>query len=238
MRLVCVIPARYASTRLPGKPLRLLGGEPLIRHVIRRVQGFGLEADIVVASDDTRVLDAAVPLGVRTTLTRGTHRSGTERVAEVVARPEFADAGIVLNVQADEPFLPAAAARGAVERVRRGDDIGTAAQPLGAEARRDPHRVKVEVDGQGRARRFYRTPPPPACAGRSATFQHLGVYAYRPATLDRWMALPPALGEVVDGLEQARPLAHGMGIGVALLGDTAPHGIDTEEDLRLAEASL
>jgi len=238
VRLVCVIPARFASTRLPGKPLRLLGGEPLIRRVVRRVLAFGLDARIVVASDDPRVLDAARPLGVGTVLTNATHGSGTERVAEVLATPGYADVDVVLNLQGDEPFLPAAAAHGAVTRVLAGDDIGTAAQPLAPGADRDPHRVKVVVDGRGRALRFYRTPVAVACQRGEAVFQHMGVYAYRPDALARWMALPAIDDERRAALEQLRPLRHGMHIGVALLGEAAPHGIDTEEDLRLAEGLL
>lgn len=238
MRLVCVIPARYESTRLPGKPLRLLGGEPLIRHVTRRALALALPGDVLVASDDRRVLEAVAGLGVEGVLTDAGHASGTERIAEVVARCGLRDPDLVLNLQGDEPFLPREAALGAVERVRAGDDIGTAAQPLTPEGRRDPNRVKVELDGRGRALRFYRTPGAPACSVRAPTFQHLGVYAYRAATLRRWVNLPRVEEEATEGLEQLRPLAHGLRIGVAVLPTTTPHGIDTEHDLRLAEALL
>ena len=149
MRLVCVIPARYDSTRLPGKPLRLLGGEPLIRFVTRRALALDLPGDVLVASDDQRVLDAVAGLGVEPVLTDAAHASGTARIAEVVARRGLSAADLVLNLQGDEPFLPREAAIGALARVCAGDDIGTAAQPLTAEGWRDPHRVKVEVDGRG-----------------------------------------------------------------------------------------
>lgn len=236
MRLVCVIPARVGSSRLPGKPLRLLGGEPLIRVVARHALDLDLGGAVVVASDDQRVLDTVAPLGVRGILTASTHRSGTERVAEVVTRPEYEGADVVLNLQGDEPFLPREAAVGAVERVRAGDDVGTVAQPLEQAAWRNPHRVKVEVDGRGHARRFFRTPVVPACSRREPTFQHVGVYAYRPDTLRRWVALAPGEEERAEALEQLRPLAHGFTIGVAILAGSVPHGIDTEDDLRLAEA--
>jgi 3-deoxy-manno-octulosonate cytidylyltransferase (CMP-KDO synthetase) len=209
----------------------------LIRVVARRAVAFDFDGPVVVASDDERVLAAVAPLGVDVVLTVGSHASGTERVAAVAARPEYAGADVVLNLQGDEPFLPREAAAGAVDRVRGGDDVGTAAQPLDDAAWRDPHRVKVELDGRGRARRFYRTPPPAAgCAVRAPVFQHVGVYAYRPAALARWMALPPTDDERSEALEQLRPLAHGFTIGVALLAERAPHGIDTEADLRRAEA--
>lgn len=238
MRLVCVIPARYDSTRLPGKPLRLLRGEPLIRVVARRALAFDLAGDIVVASDDARVLEAVADVRVDGLLTARTHASGTERVAEAVDRLGLRDADLVLNLQGDEPFLPREAAAGALDRVYAGDDIGTAAQPLGPDGMRDPHRVKVELDGRGRALRFYRTPAGPACAFRPAVFQHLGVYAVRAGTLRTWLALPPVDDERTERLEQLRPLAHGMRIGVAVLPVAVPHGIDTEHDLQLAEAAL
>lgn len=238
VRIVCVIPARLGSTRLPGKPLRLLRGEPLIRHVVRRASTLELGGAVIVASDDQRVLDAVADTGAVGVLTGADHRSGTERVAEAAAHHDVRGADIVLNLQGDEPFMPADAALGAVARVCEGDDIGTAAQLLTPEAWRDPHRVKVELDGRGRAMRFYRTSAAPACSWRAPTFQHIGVYAYRPAALARWVALPPIAAERDEGLEQLRPLEHGMRIGVAVLPEGAPHGIDTEDDLRLAEALL
>jgi 3-deoxy-manno-octulosonate cytidylyltransferase (CMP-KDO synthetase) len=238
VHLVCVIPARLAATRLPHKPLRLLGGEPLIRVVARRALELDLGGLVVVASDDDRVLEAVAPLGVLGVLTAGSHASGTERVAEVATLPEYRNAEVILNLQGDEPFLPRQAALGAVERVRSGDAIGTAAQPLNDAAWRDPRRVKVEIDGRGRAQRFYRTPEGPACPRHAPTFHHTGVYAYRPAALARWVALLPTADERREGLEQLRPLAYGLAIGVAVLDEAAPHGIDTEEDLRTAEALL
>jgi 3-deoxy-manno-octulosonate cytidylyltransferase (CMP-KDO synthetase) len=237
VRLLCVIPARLGSTRLPHKPLRLLGGEPLIRVVARRALELDLGGPVVVASDHPAVLQAVGPLAVAGVLT-GPHSSGTERVAAVVRRPEYLGADLVLNLQGDEPFLPREAAVGAVGRVLAGDDVGTAAQPLSDGAWRDPRRVKVEIDRRGRARRFFRTPDAPACGKGWPTFQHMGVYAYRPDALARWMTLPPAADEAVEGLEQLRPLMCGMTIGVATVTEPAPHGIDTEDDLRTAEALL
>lgn len=237
VRIVVVIPARIGSTRLPQKPLRLLAGEPLIRVVARRALALGLGGPVVVASDDRRVLEAVAPLGVAGVLTDPGHASGTERVAEVAARPELASADMLLNLQGDEPFLTRSAALGALRRVERGDDVGTAAQPLRPGVDRNPNRVKVEIDARGTARRFFRSPDP-ATPPAGEVLQHLGVYAYTPATVRRWVALPPVAGERADELEQLRPLAHGMRIGVAKLSEAAPHGIDTEEDLRLAEAML
>lgn len=239
VRLVCVIPARLGSSRLPGKPLRLLRGEPLVRLVARRALALDLpDAAVMVASDDRRVLEAVADLPVGVWLTDAGHRSGTERVAEVAARAGLEAADVILNVQGDEPFLPREAVVGALGRVEGGDDVGTAAQPLTPEARRSPHRVKVEVDGRGRALRFYRTPEPPACSVRAAAFQHIGVYAYRASTLARWVGMTPVDEERAEGLEQLRPLRHGLSIGVAVVSAAVPHGIDTEHDLQMAEAAL
>jgi 3-deoxy-manno-octulosonate cytidylyltransferase (CMP-KDO synthetase) len=204
--------------------------------VTRHALELELGGPVVVASDDERVLDQVATLEVRPMLTAATHRSGTERVAEVASHAEFADVDVVLNLQGDEPFLPRGAALGAVQRVREGNDIGTAAQPLDATGWRNPARVKVEVDGRGRARRFFRTPTPVACGRRAPAFQHLGVYAYPPAILQRWAAAPPVPEEATEALEQLRPLALGLSIGVATVAERVPHGIDTEDDLRAAEA--
>jgi 3-deoxy-manno-octulosonate cytidylyltransferase (CMP-KDO synthetase) len=192
---------------------------------------------LVVATDDQRVVEAVAPLGVKGVLTRKDHVSGTARIAEVLGRPEFTDAEVVVNLQGDEPFLPAEAVVGAIQRLESGDDIGTAAARASDQALRDPNRVKVDVDDQGRARRFYRAPISSTLSGTSV-YQHLGIYAYSPETLHRWLALPPVFEEIAEELEQLRPLTHGLNIGVATTAAEAPHGIDTEEDLRIAEAML
>jgi 3-deoxy-manno-octulosonate cytidylyltransferase (CMP-KDO synthetase) len=206
--------------------------------VARRALAMDLGGPVLVASDEERVLEEVAALDVQPVLTARMHRSGTERVAEVAARPEVADSDVILNLQGDEPFLPRGAALGAIQRVRDGDDVGTAAQPLDAAAWRNPSRVKVEIDGHGRARRFYRTPTPAACHVPAPTFHHLGVYAYAPATLRRWVAASPTPDELGESLEQLRPLALGLTIGVAVVAEPVAHGIDTEDDLRMAEALL
>lgn len=230
MHLLTVIPARLGSSRLPCKPLRLLAGEPLIRAVVRNALGMRLPGRLVVATDDRRVADAVAPLGVPAVLTDPAHGSGTERVAEVAALSRYRGSDIVVNLQGDEPFLPRAAVDAALAHVQRGDDIGTAAQPPGE--RDDPNRVKVAVDGHGRALGFFRR------GGQGTIFQHIGIYAFTPAKLNHWVRLPAVPDEARHGLEQLRPLGHGMTIGVGVLTAPVPHGIDTEEDLRMAEALL
>ena len=207
-----------------------------MRLVARRALEVDLEARVVVASDDARVLDAVAPLGVEGVLTSPELGSGTERVAAVAALPQFAGSGIVLNVQGDEPFFPLEAALGAVERVRSGDPIGTAAAPLAQSDLMDPNRVKVVVDETGRALRFSRVlPASGAWACQVEVLHHIGIYAYERRALERWVKLRPDEQELSEGLEQLRPLAHDIPIGVARMEVPAPRGVDTEEDLVVAE---
>jgi 3-deoxy-manno-octulosonate cytidylyltransferase (CMP-KDO synthetase) len=231
-----VIPARLGSTRLPDKPLRLLAAEPLIRVVARRVLELDLTHRVVVAADHPRVLEAVAPLGVDGVVTDPNIASGTERVAAVLGLPEYADAELILNVQGDEPFVPQAAAAGAVQRVAEGDAIATAAAPLTPEAALDPNRVKVVVDEAGRALRFARAlPASGAWSCAVEVLHHIGVYAYSRRGLLGWVGLPPAPAELAEGLEQLRPLAHGIPVGVARIREAPPPGIDTPDDLIAAE---
>jgi 3-deoxy-manno-octulosonate cytidylyltransferase (CMP-KDO synthetase) len=155
-------------------------------------------------------------------------------VAEVAALPEFQEYDTVLNVQGDEPFLPASAVWGSLERVERGDAIGTAATALGTDAS-NPARVKVLIDGRGRAVSFrrYQTAASP-CSHRLVCLQHVGVYAYTRRALNQWVSVPAVPEEIAERLEQLRPLAHGMDIGVAVINEPAARGIDTEADLAWA----
>ncbi len=242
-RVLGVIPARLAAERLPGKPLRLLAGRPLIEWVARNAQRSGVLDEVVVATDAAEVASAAAAAGVKAVLTGASHTSGTSRVAEVAGRAEYRAYDVVVNVQGDEPFLPAGAIRGAVRQVLAGADVGTAAVPVEAEAARSPSIVKVALREDSRAMYFSRSLiPHPRDGGGGGTgkryWQHLGVYAFRPAALARWMALPPTGPELEEKLEQLRPLGHGLTIGVELLAEPALPGIDTEEDLRRAEAHV
>jgi 3-deoxy-manno-octulosonate cytidylyltransferase (CMP-KDO synthetase) len=237
-RILGVIPARLGAERLPGKPLRRLGGEPLVVRVARNAERSGGFDQIVVATDATEVADAVRDAGYAVAITRRDHESGTSRVAEVVARQEYEGFGIVVNVQGDEPFLPAAAITGAVDQVKRGADIGTAAVPLVGDVA-SPNIVKVVLDEFGYALYFSRSPIPFVRGGGPArAWQHLGVYAFTPVALQRWMGLEPTALEEAEKLEQLRPLGNGMSLGVACLEETALPGIDTEEDLKRAEAHL
>jgi 3-deoxy-manno-octulosonate cytidylyltransferase (CMP-KDO synthetase) len=240
MRVLGVIPARLGSTRIPHKPLQLLAGEPLITRVIQHVRAMGLVDDLVVATDSVMIARVVETAGVRAVLTKSTHLSGTERVGEVAALPEHAGHAVVVNVQGDEPFLPRAALQGSIDRVLRGDDVGTAAAPLDASDAADPSRVKVVSDSRGRALYFSRAMIPHRRDQGAAThdlyWQHVGVYAYKREALERWSRLAPAPAEEAERLEQLRALHHGMHIGVARLDHPAEPGVDTPEDLHRAEA--
>lgn len=238
MRVLGVVPARLGSTRLPHKPLQLLAGEPLVTRVIQRVAGLGAVDELVVATDSPMVAEVAERSGVRAVLTRGDHLTGTERVAEVAELAEYGGFEVIANLQGDEPFLPAAALEGAIERVRAGDDVGTAAAPLDPRDAADPARVKVVLDACGRALYFSRAPIPFRRADAAAAadyWQHVGLYVYTRAALQRWVAAPPAPAEQLEMLEQLRALHYGLRIGVARLAQPAPPGIDTPDDLRRAE---
>lgn len=243
MRVLAIIPARRGATRLRDKPLRLLGGKPLILRVWERVTSLDVAHAVVVATDDQDVLAVIEAAGGRAVLTRVDHPSGTDRVAEVAGRIEFADADVVLNVQGDEPFIDGAAVRGAVALVTSGAaPIGTAAVPVPAAALATADCVKVVCDDRGRALYFSRAPIPylrdasDAAVRDRLVRQHLGVYAYTRDALQRWVALPVHPLEQVERLEQLRPLAAGLAIGVAPAEPVVVGGIDTEADLVRANA--
>lgn len=240
MPVLGVIPARLGSSRLPRKPLLPLAGEPLILWVVRRVVDAAVCDQVVVATDAPEVVSVVERAGYQAVLTSTQHESGTERVSEVVANKSFRSFDSIVNVQGDEPLAPLAALSGALERVRAGDPIGTAAGALDPALAADANRVKVVIDAHGRAVYFSRAPIPYDRDGtRTVTYhQHVGVYAYTREALERWMRLPPVAEERWERLEQLRPLLHGMAIGVALVPGPVAPGVDTADDLRYAERQL
>jgi 3-deoxy-manno-octulosonate cytidylyltransferase (CMP-KDO synthetase) len=238
---LAVIPARLGATRLPRKPLRLLGGVPLVVRVWERLTGLALADRVVIATESDEVARAAREAGAECLLTDPRHPSGTDRVAEIASRPDFATYDVIVNVQGDEPFLPGEATRGAIGLVASGAfPLGTAAVPAPPTVLDAPDIVKVVRADDGRALYFSRAGIPflRDASDRSTrdaiVLQHLGVYAYAREALAQWVRLPPHPLERVERLEQLRPLAAGMIMGVAVLEEAAPRGIDTEDDLRLA----
>ncbi len=237
---VVLIPARKASTRLPGKPLAEIGGEPMIVHVWRRA----MEAEVgpvVVATDNERVAQAVKAAGGRTVMTRADHRSGSDRIFEALSAIDPDGAyDVVVNVQGDLPTVERAAVRACLAPLDDAEvDIATLATPITrAEEKDDPNVVKAvgtEVAPRRlRALYFTRARAP---WGEGALLHHIGLYAYRREALARFVALPPSPLERRERLEQLRALEAGMRIDIAVV-DTPPLGVDTSEDLVRARAML
>jgi len=243
MRTLIVIPARLAAVRLPQKPLRLLGGAPLVVRVWQRVSEMKVADRCVVATDDNTVLDAARDAGAEAVMTSSGHVSGTDRVAEVASMPQFAEYGTIVNVQGDEPFIGRYAIEGAASMVNSGRfPVGTSASPASWDISGNPNLVKVVVGNDGRALYFSRAGIPfvrdrdVIGSQEIRMLQHIGVYAYSRDALKKWVGLPPHALENTERLEQLRPLAAGIPIGVAIANEPPASGIDTEDDLAAANA--
>ncbi|MBK5188026.1 MAG: 3-deoxy-manno-octulosonate cytidylyltransferase [Gemmatimonadaceae bacterium] len=241
MSTLAIIPARLSATRLPRKPLRLLAGVPIVIRVWQRVVALDVADRCVIATDSQEVQRAAHEAGAECMLTRDDHPSGTDRVAEVVSHAEYGRYDVVLNVQGDEPFINGAALEGAAACVAGGRfELGTAAAHAPLSVLETPHIVKVVCADDGRALYFSRAGIPALreAADRSVlestVRQHIGVYAYTPRALLRWVALPEHPLERIERLEQLRPLAAGMAMGVATIDEAPPGGLDTEDDLTRA----
>jgi len=244
MEPVAIIPARVASTRLPGKALAPIGGRPMIWHVAARTQRARGLARVIVATDDERIRAAVAPLGVEVAMTRADHPSGTDRLAEVAATLA---ADVVVNVQGDLPLLDPALVEALVARMAAEPTLpmATLAVPLHDEAAwRSPHVVKVVDDAAGRALYFSRAPIPHDRDGARRAeepwgWRHVGLYAYRREVLLRLAALPPGPLERRERLEQLRALEHGIPIGVVPWRSPAPIiEVDTPEDLERARTAL
>ena len=242
------IPARYGASRLPGKPLRLIGGEPMVLHVARRALAAGAR-EVVVATDDARIAAALAGQPVRVCLTRAEHASGTDRLAEVADLCAWEDERVVVNLQGDEPFAPAEGIR-AVARtlVESGAEMATLGTPVeDADTLFDPNAVKLVRDARGLALYFSRAPIPwqrdrfardrlsPPGPG---TLRHIGIHAYRAGFLRAFTRLPPGALEQMEALEQLRVLEAGHRIAVGVSPVPFPPGVDTEADLARAEATL
>ena len=227
---IAIIPARFRSSRLPGKPLREVAGRTLIEHVYRRVEQVrGLDR-ILIATDDRRILDAVAAFGGEAVLTRADHESGTDRLAEAAAGLDTDT--IVVNVQGDEPLIEPAAIERALEVARSGDaEVVTLMTPLREPAAiLDPNNVKVVVDRSGRALYFSRSPIPSS----GNAFLHLGLYVYRAGFLRTFARLEPSRLEQAERLEQLRALEHGFRIRVVEV-ESQSWGIDTPVDLEAFE---
>jgi 3-deoxy-manno-octulosonate cytidylyltransferase (CMP-KDO synthetase) len=243
VKTLAVIPARLGASRLPRKPLRLLAGLPLVVRVWQRVQSLEAATRCVIATDSEEVAEAVRQHGAEVVLTSPTHPSGTDRVAEVAARPEYRHFDAIINVQGDEPFVTRSALEGALSQVTSGTfPLGTVAVRANESILEEPSVVKVVAADDGRAMYFSRAAIPfmrdaaEAPLRSSRVWQHIGVYAYARGALAQWVSLPPHPLERIERLEQLRPLAAGLAMGVTVLDEMPAIGIDTDEDLRRANA--
>ena len=243
---VVAIPARHAASRLPGKPLRLIGGIPMVVHVARRALAAGARV-AWVATDDARIAEALAGSGVRVAMTAADHASGTDRLAECAAIAGWDDDTVMVNLQGDEPFAPADGIA-CVARTLAGSDapMATLAAPIDDVATlRDPNAVKLVRAANGDALYFSRAPipwPRDAFARDAAAMpegghwlRHIGIYAYRAGALRDFAAMPPGVLERLESLEQLRALEAGWRIAVALAPSPFPPGVDTPEDLQRAQ---
>jgi 3-deoxy-manno-octulosonate cytidylyltransferase (CMP-KDO synthetase) len=238
-----VIPARYGSSRLPGKPLLEIAGKPMVQHVCEQAAESGA-GQVVVATDDARIVDAVKAFGGEVMLTSAEHRSGTDRIAEVAERMGWAADAVVVNLQGDEPGMPPELVRQVAEDMfAHGDaDMTTLATPILDKPHLfDPHLVKVVTDCNGYALYFSRAPIPwhrdefakdTGKVPEGVDFlRHIGLYAYRVGFLERFVTMPHAPIEEAESLEQLRVLWQGGRIHVSLASVEHGHGVDTLDDL-------
>lgn len=238
-----VVPARYGSSRLPGKPLADLHGKPMIVRVAERCAASGAE-EVVIATDDVRIVEAVTSAGFEATMTRADHASGSDRVMEVARLRAWDDDAIVINVQGDEPQMPPAVVM-QVAQILQADParpVATLCEPIREVAvLTDPNVVKVVRDRWGRALYFSRAPIPyerdeaPGKSGqdrgRPIGLRHIGVYGYRLSALQQFVELPVSDLERSEKLEQLRLLENGIPIFVTEACETVPAGVDTPADL-------
>jgi 3-deoxy-manno-octulosonate cytidylyltransferase (CMP-KDO synthetase) len=245
---IVAIPARYAATRLPGKPLRPIGGEPMVVHVARRALAAGAR-QVVVATDDVRIAEAVRSYPVTVCMTRVDHASGTDRLAECAEQLAWSDQQIIVNLQGDEPFAPPEGIRAVAQTLADADaEMATLAASFDdCETLFDPNAVKVVRDAKGFALYFSRAPIPWQRDHFSsdrvsnltmAALRHIGIYAYRAGFLTRFAKLKPGMLEKCESLEQLRAMEAGYRIAVGLTPVPFPPGVDTEADLIRAESQF
>lgn len=233
MNFHVIIPARYASTRFPGKPLAEIGGKPMVVHVCERAAKSGA-AGVHVATDDERIAQAVRAHGHAVIMTRADHPSGTDRIAEAARKLKLGERQVVVNVQGDEPLIPPRLIRsvGTLLAKKPAASVATACHPIGEPGALDnPNVVKVVLDAEGYALYFSRARIPYPREPGAACYRHAGIYGYRVAFLRKYARLKPAPLERSEALEQLRVLWHGYRIAVAVTQAEIPPGVDTPRDL-------
>ena len=237
VKSICVIPARYGSSRFPGKVLADLLGKPVIQHVYEKAAGSKADA-VLIAADDERVIAAVNGFGGKAVMTSPSHNSGTDRIYEAVADEDY---DIIINVQGDEPLLPSKVIDELIDLMKSHPEyeMATVAVPAKREEVSDPNRVKVVFNASGSALYFSRSVIPYLREGgeEAGVYRHWGIYAYRREVLEKFVSLPPGRLENCEKLEQLRALENGIRIYV-LLSDLESIGVDTPADLAAAEKKL
>jgi 3-deoxy-manno-octulosonate cytidylyltransferase (CMP-KDO synthetase) len=242
---IVAIPARYAASRLPGKPLRLIAGEPMVVHVARRAMAAGA-SQVVLATDDERIANAVKNYPVTVCMTRVDHASGTDRLAECAEQLQWTEQQIIVNLQGDEPFAPAAGIRAVAQALETSNaPMATlATEIIDTESYFDTNAVKVVRASNGNALYFSRAPMPwqrdrfnsdRVSKPQTGAFRHIGIYAYRAGFLKIFTQLPIGQLEQLEALEQLRVLEAGYSIAVGITPEAFPPGVDTEADLMRAE---
>lgn len=232
-----VIPARYASMRLPGKPLLDIAGKPMVVRVAEQAAKSGA-SEVVIATDFEKIMQAAAVHSVKAVMTRIDHQSGTDRIAEVAQMLGWADDAIVVNVQGDEPLIESSLINEVAQHLANNQDavMATACHAIHDEASLlNPNVVKVVLDAHGNALYFSRAPIPyprdDAFKTNIQAYRHIGIYAYRVGFLKKYAELAAMELEKIESLEQLRVLHHGYKIGVTITKNTPAGGVDTQEDL-------
>ena len=238
MNAVGIIPARFAASRFPGKPLVSIAGKPMLQRVIEGARSAKRLTDVIVATDDARIARTCAEFGARAVMTSPAHPTGTDRIAEAAAGLE---AEIVVNVQGDEPLIEGFVIDAVVDALIAAPEcaMATAVHRADTDAARDPNRVKVVLDRAGNALYFSRSAIPfQQAPGNSPLWQHVGIYAYRRAFLLEYVKLPQTPAELAERLEQLRALEHGVKIRCALIEGWRSVPVDVPADVARVEAAL
>ncbi|MFT5592639.1 MAG: 3-deoxy-manno-octulosonate cytidylyltransferase (CMP-KDO synthetase) [Oceanicoccus sp.] len=245
-----VIPARYGSSRLPGKPLIKLAGKPMVQHVYERALATGVE-EIVIATDDQRIFDVAQGFGAKVIMTSVDHENGTERIAEVAQKLGWAADDVIVNVQGDEPLIPRElielTAKGLLDHPVAG--MSSLCTPIEtAEDAFDPNAVKAVLDNAGFAMYFSRAPIPwdrdlyksgkAKLTQKAPVYRHIGMYGYRVSFLQQYATMEMTALEQAESLEQLRALCYGVKIHMGVIDQAPGHGVDTPDDVVRVEAHL
>ena len=241
MSFTVIIPARYASQRLPGKALLDICGKSMLQHTYERASDSAAK-QVCIATDDERIRTVAEEFGAKVFMTAESHQSGTDRVHEVTTQLGLSDDEVVVNVQADEPLIPASVINQVASNLNTHNEAGIATLCeviSNQEEVNDPNAVKVVINDTGHALYFSRATIPYRASGSAQKhFRHVGIYAYRVSVLNEFVRWPPSDLEISEKLEQLRALYNGVSVHVEVSSEQIPPGVDTEKDLEAVRVAI